>query len=645
MNIPWNIVIIVVVVLVVVTTFSISGVLIYRNFKDIENKYTKLNTDLSNTNDVFNKKVYGINQTDAELKQFDKQFQAQYNTDKQGANTKFNQLTVTDETLKQFDTKFESQYNNDMKGANTKFNTLFTTDETLKQFDKQFQSQYNTDLSSTNTKLNNLFTTDENLRQFDKQFQSQYTTDMSNVNTKFANMLTMDETLQKGLTDTINRLDAMRKGITTDKLDVYGESSFLDSVTLKKGLQLSNGTSINNIDGRNTIYGNTTFGESVTINGSSMLSSMSNLITAETTFTKPLKTQNDSWFPFTDGKNYIRGDVVLNGKIVMEKADNGVMLERNNGSDINRYGIGQFSNNTMRMYTASNGPSSTLSLALAKSNNSFDDILQVKTDGTVNVKNHLTIGLSNNIMPQGWSGVQSKDVFAQGFLGVGNNGIASTWIRANGDVQVGSSLNITNRLTFKDPSMASVGNTSNNGDPYYFEKVVTGTDTNSLRLTINDNTNESFQIWGNSCALGNCAGSGAPQHNFVANGDAWHAGRMSASSIATNNNTANIDSMGNVNAISLSATSNITGLEFKTRNNSAFLNSSGIVYGSNAIQTGNNAAFMNKDGTIFGSKSVQAGNNAVLTSDGRIFGSSNLCIGSVCITSQDLQKIKTQAGI
>ena len=67
---------------------------------------------------------------------------------------------------------------------------------------------------------------------------------------------------------------------------------------------------------------------------------------------------------------------------------------------------------------------------------------------------------------------------------------------------------------------------TNSSDPYWLEKVSTGHNRSSLRLTINDDADEVFEIWGNSCGAGNCAGPGALQHRFQANGNAEHKGTL-----------------------------------------------------------------------------------------------------------------------
>lgn len=107
----------------------------------------------------------------------------------------------------------------------------------------------------------------------------------------------------------------------------------------------------------------------------------------------------------------------------------------------------------------------------------------------------------------------------------------AAWMRSSGDVHVGNNIHVQNKMFFKDPSFATAGNVPNNTDAYYLEKVVTETDNSHLRLTINDGQNESFQIWGDSCSVGNCAGPGALRHRFEASGNAWHQGSVNADSV------------------------------------------------------------------------------------------------------------------
>lgn len=67
-------------------------------------------------------------------------------------------------------------------------------------------------------------------------------------------------------------------------------------------------------------------------------------------------------------------------------------------------------------------------------------------------------------------------------------------------------------------------------DPYYIEKKGDNSDIHHLRITINDNSNESLQIWGNSCATPDgCGSEGTLQHKFDASGNVEHKGTVTAS--------------------------------------------------------------------------------------------------------------------
>ena len=75
--------------------------------------------------------------------------------------------------------------------------------------------------------------------------------------------------------------------------------------------------------------------------------------------------------------------------------------------------------------------------------------------------------------------------------------------------------------------------TGSDNDPYWFEKIG-NTDSNHLRLTINDNSNESLQIWGNSCGTTGCGGEGILQHKFDASGNTQHKGTVTANAFRLN---------------------------------------------------------------------------------------------------------------
>jgi hypothetical protein len=107
----------------------------------------------------------------------------------------------------------------------------------------------------------------------------------------------------------------------------------------------------------------------------------------------------------------------------------------------------------------------------------------------------------------------------------------------NGNTNNMGNFNIQGRLHFKDPKMDANGNWEGNGsDSYFMEKVVSTPNQSSLRLTMNDDADESFQIWGGSCANGNCStGNESMRHSFDAVGNATHTGDINASRICTGN--------------------------------------------------------------------------------------------------------------
>ena len=121
-----------------------------------------------------------------------------------------------------------------------------------------------------------------------------------------------------------------------------------------------------------------------------------------------------------------------------------------------------------------------------------------------------------------------------GFFGGGNDpnltGVGRTTMCRVSSQQVAEScdgdVNLSSKLFFRDASKQTTPNGPNNSDPYYLEKVNSGGNQSSLRLTINDDADESLQIWGNSCAAGNCGGEGKMAHKFRADGDALHMGNV-----------------------------------------------------------------------------------------------------------------------
>eukprot|EP00798_Chlamydomonas_sp_ICE-L_P001123 gene1124-biopygen7816 len=82
-------------------------------------------------------------------------------------------------------------------------------------------------------------------------------------------------------------------------------------------------------------------------------------------------------------------------------------------------------------------------------------------------------------------------------------------------------LAATDSIMFQKPD-------STNTDPYSLRKIIHGNNKSSMRLTINDDPDEVFEIWGDSCRNGGCEGDGAVAHKFTADGNAWHKGGLTA---------------------------------------------------------------------------------------------------------------------
>lgn len=96
-------------------------------------------------------------------------------------------------------------------------------------------------------------------------------------------------------------------------------------------------------------------------------------------------------------------------------------------------------------------------------------------------------------------------------LNIYNKGINALSVKQNGDVSVNNNLNVNGKV-----SLTPGG--GQNTDFYSIEKKHTSPDQSHMRITINDNTDESLQIWGDSCRTTGCGGEGVPRFKFIADG-------------------------------------------------------------------------------------------------------------------------------
>jgi uncharacterized protein (UPF0333 family) len=179
---------------------------------------------------------------------------------------------------------------------------------------------------------------------------------------------------------------------------------------------------------------------------------------------------------------------------------------------------------------------------------------------------------------------------------LGSEGLSTgdTWLTSNGSASIGKNLNVQERLFFKDPTLSVTPNKTNNSDPFYLEKVTTK-DNSSLRLTLNDDNNKTFEIWGDSCGQGNCNGVGTAQHKFDTSGSAWHKEWVTAK--------------------------NVQGREHvMTENGASFLKNDGTVKGTEVqarhqVTIGDSAAWLREDGYSKVNK-LQLGNKWLLSGTG-----------------------------
>lgn len=190
-----------------------------------------------------------------------------------------------------------------------------------------------------------------------------------------------------------------------------------------------------------------------------------------------------------------------------------------------------------------------------------------------------------------------------------------TEIRGNtnniGDLNIGRHANVQGRLHFSDPSMSMAPNGQNNSDPTYIEKKVFSPNNSELRITINDDANESVSIRSFACQTGNCSGEGVQKHKFDGSGNATHAGWTTTNGLTTNGMY-----MPNGNTIWTDGRMHMTGGELLY-----LLNKNGVIVGK---EWGGNGQ-LQVQGTLSANEGINVNGDVNAT---------RLCTGNVCLRGE-----------
>ena len=223
------------------------------------------------------------------------------------------------------------------------------------------------------------------------------------------------------------------------------------------------------------------------------------------------KSEKTSFASGTDGLNYLRGDTEVKGNINivgginMIRNDPGAMIEKKYGDDSNRYGVGQFPNGSMRMYTSSSYGPASVSLSLAKKNGDFDDVVKVNTNKTVDISGDVkmkTASLTRSVFgnatnkDNNWNVYNNDDnnlVFTQGPFGsskqsgefnIGRNGNLTTNGNASfkGDVVVGGKITTSGTIAGQQLCTGNVGTPT----------CITTEDVNGLKMLVSQLKNGSL---------------------------------------------------------------------------------------------------------------------------------------------------------
>lgn len=309
------------------------------------------------------------------------------------------------------------------------------------------------------------------------------------------------------------------------------------------------------------------------------------------------------------------GRVTVAGTINNSKVNPGAMLERNYGSDSNRFGIGQWPNGATRVYAAASDPS-TVSLSLAKANDAFDDVVTVTTSN-VNVTKDLNVA-NKNLTAGSFKSANPASNWFHVYRGDSDQLLFGSDDANRGVMSVGDRpLNVYT----KGQSRLSIDATGNRVKASVSNLVVGTSDDDGKNISLFSTGGDGAEMGGNyQGGLMSARGIGFKNRvdgatrfmHDTKTGDTTIAGKLSAGDVSTKGN-----------------------VKFTGGNN-------WIIHAPNdnrrALYIAPSAAYNNDTWNWNAHSRIEADGNFFVAN--RLTSASNLCIGDVCLTKEELLKLK-----
>jgi len=205
--------------------------------------------------------------------------------------------------------------------------------------------------------------------------------------------------------------------------------------------------------------------------------------------------------------------------------------------------------------TTKTGKAKVMLYTMVGGNAQFE--VQFNADYSMITNNDLRVGGSTII--EGDATVNGNTTLAgpvsTGTLNAGD--IFTTGVHA-GSLDVNGNARVNRTITTNEIHFIGTSNGDDNTDPYTLRKVHDWYDKSHLDLNLNDNEDESFRIYGNSCNGYGCGTySGNLYHSFDASGNAYHAGKLSIGTTAADPTGAKLTVNGTIHAKEVIVDNNI----------------------------------------------------------------------------------------